>query len=222
VTRLYDAEIASNDECFGALLAELKRHGLYEQTMIVVMSDHGEELYDHGGWTHGKTLFGEVLDVPLIIRLPGGQQGRTVDALAQHVDLLPTVAEIAGLPLPAPGQGTSLVPLLQGQSKLGRDHKAVAHLDLDRNAATCYLDSEWKVIVRLDQGVEGFPQLYNRIQDPEENTDLGPEHPELARFFASLLKRRETEAAASLEPSQLEGEVPSDIQEQLRALGYLE
>ena len=106
---LYDAEIAFNDEQFGRLIDELVRQGLYDSTMILVVSDHGEEFFDHGWWQHGKTLYQEQLGVPLVIRFPGGEgAGRVVGEIAQHIDLFPTILDVAGVPAPVALPGRSL------------------------------------------------------------------------------------------------------------------
>ena len=98
---LYDAEGAFNDHQFGLLIEWLREHDLYESTFIVVVSDHGEEFYEHQRWAHGKTLYQEQLAVPLIFKLPGrAGAGVVVDGVAQHVDLLPTLLEFLGLPIP--------------------------------------------------------------------------------------------------------------------------
>ncbi|HEU5321013.1 MAG TPA: cation:dicarboxylase symporter family transporter, partial [Methylomirabilota bacterium] len=100
VSRLYDAEIAAGDEAFGQLLAALRERGLYDDTLIVFVSDHGEELGERGGLGHGHSLYQELLSIPLVVK-PAGRQpaGRRSSRLAQQVDLLPTVLAAAGLPL---------------------------------------------------------------------------------------------------------------------------
>jgi arylsulfatase len=94
---LYDAEVAAADTSFGALLDELGRRGLADETIIVFVSDHGEEFADHGGFEHSRTLYEEVLRVPLIVRAPGFAP-RRVAASAQHVDLLPTLLDLVAVP----------------------------------------------------------------------------------------------------------------------------
>src|SRR6202166_1593884 len=94
---LYDAQIAHADSQFGLLLQRLRDLGLYDRTVVVLVSDHGEEFLDHGLFAHGHSLYQEILHVPLVIRWPDGRYaGRRVDSLAQHVDLLPTILAAAG------------------------------------------------------------------------------------------------------------------------------
>jgi arylsulfatase A-like enzyme len=116
---LYDAEVAANDHAFGELLDELERRGLDANTVVIFLSDHGEEFFDHGGWIHGRTLYREVLQVPLVIRLAGQREGRRETAPACHIDLMPTILELAGL-APDPGlRGRSLLGIARPR-RLGR------------------------------------------------------------------------------------------------------
>jgi arylsulfatase A-like enzyme len=98
----YDGEIAYGDQEFGRFLRELKTRGLYDRALIVFVADHGEEFEDHGKWLHGRSVFDELIRVPLIVKFPGRKDaGRRVAQQVQAVDLLPTVLEHFGLPVPA-------------------------------------------------------------------------------------------------------------------------
>lgn len=113
----YDEKIAEVDDIFGDLMQRLERAGLYENTIIVLSSDHGEAVGEHEWWFDHGTLYDEVLRVPLIVRLPGGEHGgRRVDTGVQLVDLMPTLLELTGQPVPEWGHGRSLVPALRGVS----------------------------------------------------------------------------------------------------------
>ena len=105
----YCDEIEHMDRCLGALLEGFKSRGLYEDAVIVVAADHGEELYDHAGWWHGETLYEEQLHVPLIIKLPRGRLGGTGwTGFARHIDMAPTLLELAGAPVPETMRGQPL------------------------------------------------------------------------------------------------------------------
>lgn len=98
---LYAAEIAAEDRQLGRFLDLLQGRGLYDDSLILFTSDHGEAFSEHGSWSHGQTLYAEVLRVPLLLRLPGGEgAGRRIPAPVQGVDLLPTVLDSVGLPPP--------------------------------------------------------------------------------------------------------------------------
>ena len=112
----------------------------------MVVSDHGEEFYEHQRWAHGKTLYQEQLAVPLIFKLPGRVgAGVVVDGVAQHVDLLPTLLEFLGLPIPLGVQGRSLWPMmLSGKDEAGV--QVVSHLDLDGRKIDSILAEGGKLI----------------------------------------------------------------------------
>jgi arylsulfatase A-like enzyme len=98
----YDGEIAYGDQEFGRFLRELKSRGLYDRALIVFMADHGEEFEDHGKWLHGRSVFDELVRIPLIVKFPRGKDGgRRIAQQVQALDVLPTILEQFGLPVPA-------------------------------------------------------------------------------------------------------------------------
>ncbi len=106
---LYDGEITYWDEQFGRLMDELRRRGMYDDTMIIVTADHGEEFGEHGGFWHGTTLYDEQLHVPLFVKLPRNERAGThVSHWVQSIDLMPSVLRQVGLPIPAGVQGGSI------------------------------------------------------------------------------------------------------------------
>jgi hypothetical protein len=97
----YDGEIAYGDQEFGRFIEELKERGLYDRALIVFMADHGEEFEDHGKWLHGRSVFDELIRVPLLVKFPGQRGGgKRVAQQVQSLDVLPTVLEHFGLPVP--------------------------------------------------------------------------------------------------------------------------
>ena len=97
----YDGEIAAADQVVGDLVAELKRLGVYDQAIVVLLSDHGEGLGDHGEEQHSIFVYREDLQVPLLLKLPGSRQGGgTIHGVAQLVDVAPTLLSLVGLPRP--------------------------------------------------------------------------------------------------------------------------
>ena len=102
----YDYEIANNDRSFGQLIDWLKQHQLYDQTMIVVVSDHGEEFLEHGHVGHLNSLYQELLHVPLLVKFPGNAgAGTRVAETWQQIDIAPTILRVCGLSAPAEFQG---------------------------------------------------------------------------------------------------------------------
>ena len=117
---LYDGGVRSFDRHLGELLDFLEARGLDQRTILVLTSDHGEQLGDAGrpapfgdGFynVHGHTLFEELVRVPLIVRLPGQREGRRIPAVTASIDVMPTILDVLGLPAPPEVQGRSLRPL---------------------------------------------------------------------------------------------------------------
>jgi len=221
---LYDAEIAYNDDSFGALLEELRERGLYEDSLIVFLSDHGEEFYDHGALQHGKTLHSEMLDVPLIVRMPRGEGGgRRVRSLVEHVDLLPTILHFLGQEETQGIQGESFLDMLiAGAEETAEAGNAVAQIELRGRKASSLIEEGWKVIVQQDDGNYAYPQLYFRQEDREEKENLAPDRPGLSRYLAARLQAIETATGQAIEGGQISDEELEKLEEELRALGYLD
>ena len=98
----YDGEIAYGDREFGRFINALKTDGSYGDALIIFVADHGEEFLDHGKWLHGRSVFDELVRVPLIIKFPGNRHaGSRIGQQVQAVDILPTVLQAVGLPVPA-------------------------------------------------------------------------------------------------------------------------
>src|SRR5882762_3199176 len=113
--RLYDGEIAYADSALGHFLAYLKKQGWYDGALIVVVGDHGEGLGEHHEDTHGIFLYDSTTHVPLLVKLPNGRSaGKGIDAQVRTTDILPTILELAGLPIPQKLDGVSLTPLFAG------------------------------------------------------------------------------------------------------------
>jgi choline-sulfatase len=214
---LYDAEIAANDAAFGELIDLLVEKGLWEDTMIVFLSDHGEEFLDHGGWEHGKTLHTEMLDVPLIVRIPGIGNGKVLERQAQHADLVPTILSAVGIPVPAAVEGRSLLPWMAGASGDDTEEVAFSWLDeygLQMASATT---PEWRLIEKRAP-VSGR-SLYDRRADPGEKRDLGSERPVRTGYLGTHLRAEELRKRGALRAG--EGEMDAELRQQLKALGYV-
>jgi choline-sulfatase len=215
---LYDAEIAANDAAFGGLVDLLRARGLWESTAIVFLSDHGEEFHDHGGWEHGRTLHTEMLDIPLIVRLPGVGEGRAVDRLAQHVDLVPTLLDSLGLPVPAAVEGRSLLPAMAGtEEKRAGEEAAFSWLDVDGFRAASVSTPGWRL---LDgRAPERDRSLFDRRSDPGEARDLAADRPVRAGYLRALLLAAERKGPR-LKAGR--GAVDEELRRRLRALGYVQ
>ena len=190
VTALYDAEIAFNDRQFGLFLEELRRRRLYDDSLVLFTSDHGEELFDHGGVAHGHTLFREVLEVPLIVKWPRGEAPApgTNRSTAQLLDVLPTVLDCAGLPAPPGLQGRSLLRARPAAARSGRGSGILSYLDLDGLKLQSVTEGRWKLVRdgALDAARPRL-DLYD-LDEGREANDVRGLHPALAAHLASELE----------------------------------
>ncbi len=223
---LYDGEIAYNDHHFGLLLDRLRAEGLYDDTMIVVLSDHGEEFFEHGGWEHGKTLYEEQLRIPLLIKLPGERgRGSKISGPVDQVDILPTIVEALGLPSVVV-DGRSLLPRIAGAVDLETwARPSFAYLRLgegNQKESVAARGFKWiRELEPLPQGSEG--ELYDLRTDPGELERLpesrrvegGYLQQTLARLTRDLRLR-----ARGLDPAK--AEVDDELRQRLEALGYVD
>ena len=185
---LYDGTIRYVDAAIGTLLDGLGERGLLERTLVVITADHGEELWDHGGFFHGQSLYHEQLSVPLIIRLPGAAAaGRVVQETARTVDLLPTVLDTLGLPaLPAAAGAVLVTP--DGAVAVGADREVFARAANPVFPHRFALQRRHhKYIVTVETGAE---ELYDLNDDPGELHNLAGE-PALAPLLGELRERLE-------------------------------
>ena len=207
---LYDAEVAENDEQLGRLLDALKHRGLYDGALIVLLADHGEEFYEHRGWEHGHSLYSELEQVPLVVKLPRGEAaGTTVDRTVQLEDVLPTLLEVLGVESPAPLPGRTLLDPHQGADS----RAAFAHLELDGRLGDAVVDGAWKLVITAEGS-----RLFDRRSDPGDQHDVAGDHPVTVAYLESLLARHRADAV----PGAVTGPaaVPPAVEQNLKALGY--
>jgi arylsulfatase A-like enzyme/Flp pilus assembly protein TadD len=222
----YDGEIAYADSAVGKLLYEIRKHGLYDETLIAVMADHGESLGAHGENTHGIFLYDETLHVPLLFKLPASHAaGKRIDARVRLVDVAPTILQEAGVPVPKEMQGESLSAMMK-MKPAASPHDAAA-VDEERSA---YAESDyphrafgWSSLRALRSGKYLYiraPQreLYNQTIDPEAAHNLAGGAKAVADTIAAQLD------AFRLRTSQTLVELAQPDVEQtqkLQALGYV-
>jgi arylsulfatase A-like enzyme len=211
---LYRAEVRSVDDTVGQVLATLDRDGLGDRTLVVVVGDHGEEFWEHGGVEHGRTVYDEVARVPLVMRWPGHlPAGKRVDALARITDVTPTILDLLGLATPAGRDGETLLPLVHGE-------QSTPHVALIENM----LFSEERVGMRTADRKyvlweNGKEEVYDLSTDPGERVDLaglGGTLSPLRQLYAQLNHASPVPIAVV---SQAKPE--AGAAEALRALGYL-
>ncbi|MEM6794578.1 MAG: sulfatase [Acidobacteriota bacterium] len=208
----YNAAILHNDRYFGRLIRDLERRGLLEETVVVFLSDHGEELFDHGSWSHGLTLYEEQLLVPFIVRFPGdgAPRGLRSRQRARQVDLLPTLLDYLSLPAPPGLDGSSLLV----RARSGENRPGFSQLDLDGRRLGVWIEGALKLICPE----KGACSLYDLDTDPAEKRDLAAERPVTAD---ALRLKLETWRARSRALEKSEAELDPEMERQLQALGYL-
>ena len=210
---LYDGGIRYTDELVGRLLELLRTRGRLDDTVLVVLSDHGEEFWDHGSVLHGHTVYQELLHVPLVVRLPGGRGGgRRVSETVRLLDVAPTLLELAGLQPPPTFQGRSLTPQLEG--KLSSDRPAVSEM----GALKSRIEMPWKLIVDPDKP---RPALFDLVHDPAELADVSAQEPERLVALTEALRRSLSDQLQDV-PVLPHEDVSPEMREQLRELGYVE
>ncbi len=214
---LYDQELLYFDSQFGQLMDFLKKRGLFDNSVIVFLSDHGEEFVEHGMALHGYTVYEEQLLVPLLIRAPG-YSPTVVNSTTLHVDIMPTLLELLGIKAPKPLQGSSLTPLMKGEKRKGVP--VFAHTQL-RAVKTVQVQSlrlsDWKLI---EHRVPEKPyELYHLGRDPGELQNAARQEPDLVKKMAARLSA----FVRSLPPAKGKAVAltPEEIEE-LRSLGYIE
>ncbi len=182
---LYAGEVTFVDRWFGMLIDKLKEKDLYDRTLIVLMSDHGVPIGEHG-WIlkHPHTLWYELVRMTLMIKFPEGRYaGRKVEALVQGHDILPTILSYLGLEKECIDMhGKSILPVLEGEKDRVRSYIVTGyHASLYRNIRT----EEWSLIF----SPKGDHKLYNLKRDPLEKNNLIEEERDVARGLASMLSK---------------------------------
>ena len=195
------------DHEFGRLLSVLKEQGIADDTLVILVADHGLSLNDHFQWRHGPFLFDEVTNIPMIARLPGGASGEVREELVESVDLMPTILDVVGVAQPAGVQGRSIAPILHGEagargrgSVLLQEREApdlaARGLDPARITQWAVRTHDWKLI---HYPGESFGELYDLRNDPAEFDNLWAD-PEYSHRGVELQRLLLDRIAASRDP----------------------
>ena len=216
---LYSGEVAFADRALGQVLERLKELRLYDETLIVITSDHGEMLGEHGELTHGFFVYEGALKVPLVFKVPGAKTApRRVEQVVSLIDIVPTVAALLGVPAPQQSQGLDLSPLLSGGSGVpGRPLYAETITPARYYGAGSLLAvivDGWKYIETTR------PELYDLRRDPGETVNLVHERESRADVLGKELKHLVTTAVQAARPAEA-AVLDEDARQRLAALGYL-
>jgi len=214
IIALYDAAILEFDsEVIAPLVAKLKQFNLYDKTVIVICSDHGEEFFEHGGHCHGPTLYEEVTRVPLIIKAPWIKRGRKINDLAQTTDIMPTLLDLLGMVIPAQAQGESLVGLINNKEFLS-PHKYIFGQRQDKSSIR---SEKWDLILNE----EGPRELYQINLDPYQQHNLYSEKKKVSTQLTAELKGWERSLKRYQDQEySFPKEIDEKTREKIRKTGY--
>jgi len=222
VLTLYDSEIQYMDHSLGLLVGHLRKSGLFDESLLVFTSDHGEQFLEHGGWLHSKGLYDHQVHVPLIVHLPGGAgAGRRETRIVRSIDILPTMLSALGLPA---------LPRAEGVDLFGADdlQPVFARSEQTRTDGTSFVSirsERWKAVrVETPEG-EVTTELFDLAADPREQAPLA-----LETGTALPAGSQAVVAALDLKPAPVrvdsgteeEGDLDTRDLDQLRELGYIE
>jgi arylsulfatase A-like enzyme len=199
-------------------LNKLRRGGVLDRCLVILTSDHGEELADHGGWDHGWTFYDEQLAVPLIVRPAGGlARSRRVDGLVSLLDLMPSLLALAKAPSVPGLAGRPLPGLGLGGTEQGAE-AVFAWASLKGPRARAVRTARYKLI----EPPEGNrTELYDLVQDPGEKRNLAESDKTLSEQLASRLSAHVAALAEMGPPRAATTKVGEDMRDRLRALGYV-
>ena len=242
IISLYDGEILWVDHHVGELLRWLESKGLREDTVVAVVSDHGDEFFEHGAKGHRNTngLFNEVIRIPFILSWPEGlARGRRVGGRFRIIDVMPTLLELAGCTPPRDRVGVSMLPYAAKDTEALRGRTpprlpAVSELtyffSLSVAAGIDTPDTKDRILALRDGGYnltwflkDGRTLLFDENRDPEERKDLSGTDPERTRRMLEALKRQDRNLLrlGGLSPRKSLKELDPQVLKQLRDLGYV-
>lgn len=210
----YLGEVAAADAALAPLLDPIVAAGADARTLVVITSDHGESLGDHGEASHGIFAYEATLRVPLMIYQPALFGPAVVEAPAQHVDVLPTLLDALAMPIPSGLAGRSLLPAMTGTGGAG---ETAVYFE----ALSGSLNRGWAPLQGIVRG--GFkyidlpiPELYDLAADPRETRNLMAVDPAKARDLRARLDRFRL-----AEPRDAARRESAEARERLRSLGYV-
>ena len=202
-THLYDGEIAYADSQLGHFIATLKRAGVYDKAVLIIVGDHGEGLGEHGEDTHGLFLYDSTLHVPLIVKLPAeAHKGEVIDKLVRTTDILPTVLSLTNTPAPAELNGASLVPLIDKQS--ADERELLGETDYPLRWGWAPIKALREQNAKLIEAPK--PEFYDLQSDPKELKNL---YASESRSQSGVSPARGTQAELQLEMTKWKAKLPA-------------
>lgn len=239
IVGLYDGEIRYTDEkLIKPLVEKIKQIGIYERTLLIITSDHGEQFYDHGSWNHGNFLYDDTLKVPLIVKFPHSKyRGRNSSTIVRVIDILPTILEELGIDFNEKSfDGQSLLKILNGEAKEDRvfladvadssdpatSSRFPQRMAMNSGRSKLILNGEFRkeYLAGLLEPPPAVPpvELYDLDKDPAEKKNIAGVNSDLARRMTAQLENIYRQAR----PRQAaKAKMTKELEDQLRALGYI-
>lgn len=186
----YDSEIAYMDVCIQNILAKLDALGIEKETLIIFTSDHGETLYDHDCYFDHHGLYDCTLKVPLILRWNGHlPEGKRFLDYCQLKDIVPTLMDIIGIKTEQEFEGSSLMPLVNGQYREAEPEIYITECTWQRKHG--WRTPEWKFFIALEPDFHFKPEieLYNLIKDPQELHNVAADNPEVVKMMMEKMEK---------------------------------
>jgi arylsulfatase A-like enzyme len=201
ISELYDENVKRLDDDIALLVKRLKELKLSDRTLLIITSDHGEELLDHGFVGHASTslnakLYDEIIHIPLIFFLPNYLTPKTICKQVQQIDIFPTILDILNINIPDALQGHSMLDLMKCErpvwSELAISETNKGGYQSTEEMKDIILTSlrtpEWKLICTDNKGVMGY-ELYHLIDDPGEKDNVYKDHPDVLTRLQSLMEQ---------------------------------
>ncbi|HET6598296.1 MAG TPA: sulfatase [Anaerolineales bacterium] len=218
---LYENSLQYLDQQIGRLIDHIQNSSYADNTVVILVADHGEEFLDHGRWGHWESnLFDEILRVPLIMWTPNGLHGQVIQQQVRLLDLMPTILDLCGCPTSSGPMGTSMASLLQrGKSKYQAE-EIISEMRRDPWHRVAVRTESFKYI--WDSKQPDQPELYNLQTDPREKQNVRDRFPREVSHFQTSVDTHRLQVAAT-EPAIAAPRLKLDenVAKRLRDLGYL-
>jgi len=185
----YDGAVAYMDACIANIIASVRALGMEGDTLMVFDSDHGETLYDHECWFDHHGIYDCTLRIPLFFYMPGRvPQGRRFSDYVHIKDIMPTILDLMGVKTKIKFDGRSLTPLFEGKPRAQETEYYITESTWMRKHG--WRTPEWKLIYALEPDFHFKPkiELYDLINDPEENQNVAPENPEVVKMLEKRMQ----------------------------------
>jgi arylsulfatase A-like enzyme len=180
IKALYKGEIEFNDQAFGKLRKFLEEEGIWDETMVIVTSDHGDEFWERGSVGHGHSIYQDQVHVPLLVHYPPLFKKQQVEVGVDILDIYPMIIDLLGHERPKKLQGKSFLPIMFGQTGMYPEPAIATQYLLHHTLRLM----QWKVYLR-----RGTFELYDAVSDPTELKDIKSKHPLASRWTLDAMSQ---------------------------------